>query len=296
MQEVPISCRFLALLPVRDKALAIVIGSRYFVPVFKGSEAFVVTGRDTDATRAKAEDATGAADWIWLREALVLAVAALGSEALAKRRLREWLASAKVPWDCKEWEGPDAAAMATLKRKREEKSIFSPVPPPAWTGFVLSDIPEVPYAKGDPRFWEVADADWDDNTARDPATGARAWGIAVSRARLVALLSPPTNADAPAPEAPLEAASEKPPEEPPTAASSSPPGPPKRNVSASELEDCIRAIKAERPNDPPREPALWKEVESRLGAKVSREQLQLARDAVAPGWKLPQGRPRKRAQ
>jgi hypothetical protein len=163
--------------------------------VFNGSEALVVTGRDTDATGAKAEDATGAVDWIWLRKALALVVAALGSEALAKRRLREWLASAKVPWDCKEWEGPDA----TLKQEREKKNIFSPVPPPASTGFFLSDLPEVPYRPGGPEFWSPAcEIDWSDNAARDPATGARAWGITVSRVQLLALLSQPTDADVPA--------------------------------------------------------------------------------------------------
>jgi len=169
-----------------------VTGLNYFVSVFNVSETFVASGRDNDATRAKADG-----EKIWLREGLTLAVNALGSEALAKARLRKWLVAGDLPWDCKEWEGPDAAAIARLKREREEKNIFSPVPPPASTGFVLRNIPEVPYAKGDPRFWEVAEADWDDNTARDTATGARAWGITVSRAHLFALLPQPPDAEVP---------------------------------------------------------------------------------------------------
>ena len=48
---------------------------------------------------AKADDTSSTIDWIWLRDALELAVAAFGSEALAKKRLMEWLAGREdVPW------------------------------------------------------------------------------------------------------------------------------------------------------------------------------------------------------
>jgi hypothetical protein len=73
---------------------------------------------------------------------LALAVAALGSAVLAKAQLRKWLAAGDLPWTCKEWEGPDAAGIARLKLEREEKNIFSPDPPPAWTGLILGNIPE----------------------------------------------------------------------------------------------------------------------------------------------------------
>ena len=48
---------------------------------------------------------TSTADWLWLRDALDLATAALGSRALAKERLMEWLAAGKLPWSCMSWEG-----------------------------------------------------------------------------------------------------------------------------------------------------------------------------------------------
>jgi hypothetical protein len=83
---------------------------------------------------------------------------------------------------------------------------------------------------------------------------------------------------------------------PPTAASSSPPASPRKNVSEAELRECILTIKTERPNDPPDEDELWKEVERRLNAMVSRDRLRQVRDDVAPEWKLPIGRPRKSAQ
>jgi hypothetical protein len=85
----------------------------------------------------------------------------------------------------------DAAGIARLKLEREEKNIFSPDPPPAWTGLILGNIPEVPYRKEDPRFWEVAQPDWDDNTARETVTDSRAQGITVSHTHLLALLSQP---------------------------------------------------------------------------------------------------------
>ena len=49
---------------------------------------------------AKAGDTSSTIVWIWLREALALAVTALGSVALANGLLIEWLAAGKLPWSC----------------------------------------------------------------------------------------------------------------------------------------------------------------------------------------------------
>jgi hypothetical protein len=71
---------------------------------------------------------------------------------------------------------------------------------------------------------------------------------------------------------------------------------PRKNVSEAGLRNCILAIVAERPSNPPDEEELWAEVEKRLGAAVSRDRIRQARDEVAPEWKLAPGRPRKSAQ
>ena len=47
---------------------------------------------------AKADDTSSTIVWIWLREALELAVTALGSVKLAQELLIEWLAAGKLPW------------------------------------------------------------------------------------------------------------------------------------------------------------------------------------------------------
>jgi hypothetical protein len=74
--------------------------------------------------------------------------------------------------------------------------------------------------------------------------------------------------------------------------------PPKKNVSAADLRDCLRAIVTEHPsNSPPLdEETLIAEVERRLDATISRDRIRQARDAVAADFKLPPGRPRKTAQ
>ena len=55
---------------------------------------------------------------------------------------------------------------------------------------VLHILPSVAYHEGDPQFWRAnLKIDWEDNGAREQATGgARALGIKVSREHLVALL------------------------------------------------------------------------------------------------------------
>ena len=108
---------------------------------------------------AKADDTTSTSDWVWLRDALDLAAAALGSRALAKERLMEWLAAGKLPWSCMSWEGLDAASIAKLRQE----------------------------------FWgaSLVEIDWGDNAAYEAvfvSDGARARGIKVPRALLLALL------------------------------------------------------------------------------------------------------------
>ena len=56
--------------------------------------------------------------WIWLRDALAFAVAALGDrQPLANEKLIEWLATKKLPWTCHEWKGLDAEGLAKLKQE-----------------------------------------------------------------------------------------------------------------------------------------------------------------------------------
>ena len=63
---------------------------------------------------AKADNSSSTIDWMWLRDALALAAARFGSVALAKKRLREWMASGRLPWSCMSWKGLDAEGIATL--------------------------------------------------------------------------------------------------------------------------------------------------------------------------------------
>jgi hypothetical protein len=130
---------------------------------------------------AEAAGTTSTTDWIWLREALALAVAALGSVALAKGRLTEWLAAGKVPWTCMSWEGLDAKDLAKLKQERDyfafsRLSIFAP---------------SAAYYPGDPEFWNaIIKIDWEEDGAYELArlNGAHALGIKVSRTHLLELL------------------------------------------------------------------------------------------------------------
>jgi hypothetical protein len=66
---------------------------------------------------ATADDASSA--WIYLREALVLAVAAFGrSEKRAKKRLLGWLGTEDLPWTCddEDWRAPDSVEIAQRNR------------------------------------------------------------------------------------------------------------------------------------------------------------------------------------
>ena len=131
---------------------------------------------------AKADDTSSTIDWIGLCDALVLAAARLGSLALAKERLREWLAAGELPWSCMWWKGLDAEGLASFEQQRRELIAWGVVP--------VSIMPSAAYAPSDPQFWSAGlEVDWEDNVARENATcGAQAMGIMVSREHLLALL------------------------------------------------------------------------------------------------------------
>ncbi len=126
---------------------------------------------------AKANDKSSTIDWIWLHDALMLAIPRFGSVVLAKERLTEGLAAGKLPWSCMSWWGLDAEGIARLDQENRVSIV----------GYI---IPSVAYHEGDPQFWRAnLKIDWEDNGARQQATGgARALGIKVSREHLVALL------------------------------------------------------------------------------------------------------------
>jgi hypothetical protein len=126
---------------------------------------------------AKANDKSSTIDWIWLHDALMLAIPRFGSVVLAKERLTEGLAAGKLPWSCMSWWGLDAEGIARLDQENRVSIV----------GYI---IPSVAYHEGDPQFWRAnLKIDWEDNGARQQATGgARALGIKISREHLVALL------------------------------------------------------------------------------------------------------------
>jgi hypothetical protein len=134
---------------------------------------------------AKANDKSSTIAWIWLHDALMLAIPRFGSVVLAKERLSEWLATGELPWFCMSWKGLDAERIATLDREQRE---LIDQKNRGW--IVLQIFPSVAYHEGDPQFWRAnLKIDWEDNGARQQATGgARALGIKVSREHLVALL------------------------------------------------------------------------------------------------------------
>ena len=72
---------------------------------------------------AKAGDESSTNDQISLSEAWKLATARFGgSEKLAKSRLREWMATGELPWDCEEWKAPDAEEIAEIARFNRENA------------------------------------------------------------------------------------------------------------------------------------------------------------------------------
>ena len=116
---------------------------------------------------------------------MALQVAALGSVALAKEQLREWLAAGKVPWFCLWWKGLNAEDLAELKQERDGLFAFSS------RLFTSAFAPSAAYCPGDPEFWNAGlKIDWEDDGAYELARldGAQALGIKVSRAHVQALL------------------------------------------------------------------------------------------------------------
>jgi hypothetical protein len=130
---------------------------------------------------ARADDTFSTIVWIWLREALDLAAASLGSMALAKELLIEWLAAEKLPWFCMAWKALDAEGIARLEKQIREARMIS---------FLTIPLPSTAYHESEPEFWRAGlRIDWGDNMAREYAVdGAKALGIKVSREHLLALL------------------------------------------------------------------------------------------------------------
>jgi hypothetical protein len=88
---------------------------------------------------ATAGDTISTLDWIWLREALKLTVAVIGSVARAKELLVEWLAAGKLPWKCMSFKEVDEIWGFRLRARA------------AWG--VLD--PQIALFEGDPRFWST---------------------------------------------------------------------------------------------------------------------------------------------
>ena len=97
---------------------------------------------------------TSTSDWVFLRDALDLAAVALGSRALARERLTEWLMAGKLQWSCLSWEGLDGAGIAKLRQELRAAGIMSVAPSAA-------------YYNGDPQFWRssLVEIDWGSNAA-----------------------------------------------------------------------------------------------------------------------------------
>ncbi len=141
---------------------------------------------------AKANDPTSTIVWIWLRDALSLAVERLGSVALAKKWLIEWLAAGKLPWTCREWKGLSAEELAEKRREKlaAEALVQKRREQGEMVGDAIYSLPSATYCQGDPSFWIAKRRiDWDDNAAYEPRVhGAQALGIRVSKTHLLAQL------------------------------------------------------------------------------------------------------------
>lgn len=110
--------------------------------------------------------------------------------------------------------------------------------------------------------------------------GDGSFGLGLDRPIVGIEVLPPTDAEVSAPSA--------------GAPTASPPG----KVSEADLQKALLGIVEEHPQGSPPldEGELWRAVEKRLDAKVSRDRVLKVRDAVASHFKLPVGRPRKNAQ
>ncbi len=126
---------------------------------------------------AKANDKSSTIDWIWLHDALILAITRFGSERLAKAMLTNWLAAGKLPWSCMAWHPLDEKGLDELEDRARD------------VGMLLRDIPP-PCGEGDPEFWRADHMiSWEDNIAvQHPVVGATALGIKMSGEHFLALL------------------------------------------------------------------------------------------------------------
>jgi hypothetical protein len=172
MREAPNPCGFLALPPIRDKAVALGNRLRYFGSVFNGWYWLLVTGRDKGATRISAKGGSQ----IRLSEAKALLVEVYGSPRLAEGLLLDELAADRMPW-------------GSLLQKGEASDDF-------WKSGPRVNFEE-DSASNTPKyrlFFLGGGIDHD-----DPPRGSEHFGIWLSRPHVLALLPEPTDAEAPAP-------------------------------------------------------------------------------------------------
>jgi hypothetical protein len=80
---------------------------------------------------------------------------------------------------------------------------------------------------------------------------------------------------------------------PPPVADAAVASPARRRPSDAAVEQCFGDIKNERPDDPPDEEWMFKEMTRRLGASPRRERLRALWKRIAPEWKRPVGAQRK---
>ena len=139
---------------------------------------------------AQADDASST--MIWLRDALALAVDALGSKALAIERLREWLAAGILPWSCMSWKGLDVEGLAAKRQEKLDKERLAKKRRKRGNsmGYVIYSLPSAAYCSGDPRFWSATlRINWENNAAYEVRRhGAQALGIRVPHKQLLMLL------------------------------------------------------------------------------------------------------------
>jgi hypothetical protein len=127
---------------------------------------------------AKANYKSSTIDWIWLVDALRLAITRFGSEVLAKALLTKWLEAGRLPWSCVAWDPRDEERLAVMEAR-------------AWD-LGTADLLNIPPAcsEGEPEFWRAGHTiSWEDNIAsQNSIVGASALGIKVSREHLLELL------------------------------------------------------------------------------------------------------------
>jgi hypothetical protein len=117
---------------------------------------------------AKADDTSSTIDWIWLFDALQEAKEVLGSEALAKALLKEWLSTGQLPWTCTLFVELDEQGL--VKAREHEPSLGNLLAALIWFSA--------------PSLW----INWRDNSAGDIRNCAL--GIKVPLEQLRALLRP----------------------------------------------------------------------------------------------------------